>query len=64
MVDTITFLDKNYIEGPLIESLQTYLYRNKDLSKLREVTDFYNLPMSTLDYWIKEAEEETDMSMG
>lgn len=64
IVDTITFLDKNYIEGPLIESLQTYLGEHEDLSELRKVADFYKLPQETLDYWIKEAQENGPMSMG
>lgn len=62
IVDTITFLDKNYIEGPLIESLQNYLRKNPDLTELRKVADFYKLPQETLNYWIREA-EEWDMSM-
>lgn len=64
LVDTITFLDYNYIEGPLIESLQNYIRKHGDLSELRKVADFYKLPQETLDYWINEALEETDMSMG
>ena len=64
LVDTIAFLDRNYIEGPLIESLQTYLEEHEDLSELRKVADFYKLPQETLDYWIKEAQDETDMSWG
>lgn len=63
LVDTITFIDKNYIEGALIESLQTYLSNHNDLSELRHVADFYKLPSETLDYWIKEARESRDMSI-
>lgn len=64
LVDTINFIEQNYIEGPLIESLQTYLAEHKDLSKLYEVADFYKVPRETIDYWINEAREETSMSMG
>lgn len=64
LVDTINFLKQNYIEGPLIESLQTYLSEHNDLSKLYEVADFYKVPRETIDYWINEAREETSMSMG
>ena len=64
LVDTINFLDKNYIEGPLIESLQTYLSSHEDLSELYAVAAHYNVPKENIDYWIKEALEESDMSMG
>lgn len=64
LVDTIAFLDNNYIEGPLIESLQDYLSHHSDLSELRKVAEFYSLPQEKLDYWINEALEESDMSMG
>lgn len=64
LVDTINFLEKNYIEGPLIESLQTYLSEHEDLSELYKVADFYNVPKESINYWINEALEETDMSMG
>lgn len=64
LVDTIAFLDKNYIEGPLIESLQNYLDKHQDLSKLYSVADHYKVPRDKIDYWINEAREETDMSMG
>lgn len=64
LVDTINFLEKNYIEGPLIESLQTYLEKNKDLSELYAVADHYGVSRDKINYWIDEAREESDMSMG
>lgn len=64
LVDTINFIEQNYIEGPLIESLQTYLSEHDDLSKLYEVADFYKVSRDTIDYWINEAREESSMSMG
>lgn len=64
LVDTINFLEENFIEGPLIESLQNYLAKNKDLSQLYAVAAHYNVPKDKIDYWIKEAREESDMSMG
>lgn len=65
IIDTIVFLDKNYNEGLLIEMLQNYAYQEKrDFTKLYKVGEFYNVSKKTIDYWIKEADEEGDMSMG
>ncbi len=64
IVDTIINLDNNYIEGPLIESLQNYSSKNDDLSLLYKVADTYNLSREDLEYWLQEAREESDMSMG
>lgn len=64
IIDTINFIDKNFIEGLLIEALQEYISRYNDLSKLYEVADHYKVPRDKVDYWIKEAQEESDMSMG
>ena len=64
LVDTMFFIDKNYIEGPLIESLQDYLSRHDDLTELRSVASFYGLKNDVLNYWINEALNESDMSMG
>ena len=64
LVDTMHFLQYNYIEGPLIESLQNYLSKHDDLAELYAVADHYNVPRSEVDYWINEAREESDMSMG
>lgn len=64
LVDTIHFIEQNYIEGPLIESLQNYLSSHADLSELYTVADHYNVPSEKIDYWINEAREESDMSMG
>lgn len=65
LVDTIMFINNNYIEGPLIESLQTYLgwHSDGDLSELHKVANFYKLPQDTLDYWIREARESGSMSI-
>lgn len=52
-------------EGALIWALQTYIeLKHKDLNLLYKVADYFHLPRETVDYWIKEAEEEDDMSMG
>lgn len=65
IIDTIAFLDKNYNEGELIEALQNYSRMVKeDYSKLYEVADYYKVSRETVDYWINEANEESDMSMG
>ena len=65
IIDTIIFLDKNYNEGLLIEMLQNYSEQeNRNFEKLYEVGVHYNVTKETIDYWIKEADEETDMSMG
>ena len=64
IVDTIVWLKKNYNEGALIESLQSYQQMGKDKSGLYRVADHYEVPHSCIDYWWEEAENETDMSMG
>ena len=65
IVDTIHFLDMNYNEGSLIEALQNYSRRvNRDFTKLYEAGEHYGVTKETIDYWIKEADEESDMSMG
>lgn len=64
LVDYMLYQDEYGDEGLLIEALQNYLEQFKDMDKLYEVADFYKLPRETVDYWIKEAEEETSMSMG
>lgn len=64
LVDTIHFLKQNYIEGPLIESLQNYLAKHEDLSELYAVAEHYSVSRDEIDYWINEALEEDDMSMG
>lgn len=65
IIDTIKFLNKNYNEGLLIEMLQNYTEQeNDDLTKLYEVGEYYNVSKEDIDYWVKEAKEETDMSMG
>lgn len=64
LVDTIVWLPENCNEGQLIESLQTYQYKVHNKDKLYEVADYYKTPRCFIDYWWKEAEEESDMSMG
>jgi hypothetical protein len=61
--DTIVWLPENANEGFLIEALQSYQEHN-DKSKLYECADHYGVPHEFIDYWWKEAEEESDMSMG
>lgn len=64
--DAIVWLPENMNEGTLIEALQTYQewYGNSGKQKLYEVADHYGVPYEFIDYWWKEAEEESDMSMG
>ncbi|MCD8020915.1 MAG: hypothetical protein LUF92_15485 [Clostridiales bacterium] len=65
LVDYIILQEEYGDEGILIESLQTYLYDYGDrLSKLYEIADVLGLKKETLDYWLNEAREESDMSMG
>lgn len=52
-------------EGVLIEGIQNYLFSEKDDPyKLYDLAPKYLLPRNRLDYWINEAREESDMSMG
>lgn len=65
IVDYIKLQEEYGDEGILIESIQSYLRDyEEDLPKLYEVADFFRLPREQLDYWLNEAREETDMSMG
>ena len=64
LLDAIVWLPENYNEGQLIEALQSYQANDNDKSKLYEVSDYYKVPHEFVDYWWKEAEEESDMSMG
>lgn len=65
IVDYIKLEEEYGDEGILIESLQSYLRDyEEDLPKLYEVADFFKLPRKELDYWLNEAREESDMSMG
>lgn len=64
IIDTIVWLPENMCEGSLIEALQTYQSKTDDRTRLYEVADFYKVPREFVDYWWREAEEESDMSMG
>lgn len=64
IVDAVKFMYESYDEGVAIEAFQNYLRSNPDLDKLYEVADHYLVPRSDVDYWLNEAREETDMSMG
>ena len=66
ILDTIVWLPENMNEGSLIEAIQTYQSRYGDKGKLElyKVADYYKVPHEFIDYWWKEAEEESDMSMG
>lgn len=65
IVDYIKLQDEYGDEGILIESIQSYLRDyEEDLPKLYEVADFFKLSREELDYWLNEAKEESDMSMG
>jgi len=64
IIDTIMFLDKNYNEGLLIEMLQNYAIQEKrNFNKLYEIGEYYKIKKDRINYWIKEADGETDMSM-
>lgn len=62
VVESIKFHDY-FNEGILIEALQSYLYQVEDLSLLYEVADYFKVNHETIDYWLNEAREESDMSM-
>lgn len=64
LIDAVKFVEKSYDEGVFIEAMQNYLRKHKDLSELYAVADHYNVPKADVDYWIAEALEESDMSMG
>lgn len=64
IVDVILHLEQYYIEGPLIEALQNYIAQHNDLLILYNVADYYGISSVDLDYWINEAINEDDMSMG
>ena len=66
ILDAIVWLPENMNEGSLIEALQSYqqMHGDKGKVKLYEVADYYKVPHEFVDYWWKEAEEESDMSMG
>lgn len=65
LIDYVILQEEYGDEGILIESLQSYLRDyEKDLPELYKVADFFKLNRDTLEYWLNEAREETDMSMG
>lgn len=65
IVDYIKLQDEYGDEGILIESIQSYLRDyEEDLPELYKVADFFKLSRDQLDYWLDEAREESDMSMG
>lgn len=48
-------------EGILIEALKTYLQWFRNDSELYTVADYFGLNRTTLDYWIREALEDTEI---
>lgn len=64
IVDCILWQHRNYDEGFLIEALQSYQQQGHNVEDLYEVADFYKLDRRAVDYWWKEAEEDSEMSMG
>lgn len=64
IIDTILWQHKYYNEGFLIEALQTYQSQKHVVSDLYECANHYLIPIEMIQYWWKEAEEESDMSMG
>jgi hypothetical protein len=64
IIDCILWQEENKDEGFLIEALQTYQEQGHKVSDLYECADHYLVPHEVVDYWWKEAEEDTEMSMG
>ena len=64
IIDTIIWQDENGTEGFLIEALQSYQEKGHKVSDLYECAEHYLVPHEVVDYWWKEALEDTDMSMG
>lgn len=64
IIDTIIWQDENGTEGFLIEALQSYKEKGHKVSDLYECAEHYLVPHEVVDYWWKEALEDTDMSMG
>jgi hypothetical protein len=48
-------------EGILIEALQNYLLWFRNDEKLYKCADHFNVPRETIDYWIREAEEDEEV---
>lgn len=63
IVETIKF-QEYFNEGILIEALQSYLGGAPNMDLLYEVADYFGVPRDDVDYWLNEAREESDMSMG
>ena len=60
IVENIAHLD--WIdEGILIEALQSYLLWFRNDEKLYKCADHFNVPRETIDYWIREAEEDEEV---
>jgi hypothetical protein len=57
LIDYIRMIKKNS-EEHLIQGLDDYLRLEGNYTKLYEMADFYHMPHETLDYWIKETEDE------
>lgn len=54
-------LKEYFNEGILIEGLKDYLYYEENpVEKLHNEAKFWKFPLDTVDYWIKEAEEDLD----
>jgi hypothetical protein len=64
IIDCIVWQEENMDEGFLIEALQSYQEEGHKASDLYECADHYLVPHEVIDYWWKEAEEDTEMSMG
>ncbi len=64
LIDCMTWQTKNHDEGMLIEALQNYQRMGHKPEDLYECADHYNLDHIVVNYWWKEALEESNMSMG
>ena len=63
IVETIKFREY-FNEGILIEALQNYIEGSPNMPLLYEVADYFGVLREDVDYWLNEAREESDMSMG
>ena len=48
-------------EGILIEAMQNYLLWFRNDEKLYKCADHFNVSRETIDYWIREAEEDEEV---
>ena len=65
LIDAMVFMEQSYDEGVAIEAMQNYIRKNMDnFAELYRVADHYSVDHGLVAYWLNEAREESDMSMG